>query len=184
MSERVACTTRSTEKQAGASAGEADQHTTHKTTHTLTRTAPVQTVRWHGQARQHGIRAASLTCGSRLGVDHVSDISGCRRRRRGYHGTIQYAAPRRTRLCCRRKQPTARIDSAAIAVYCTMLPLTAFGLVLLIDKFVRRLAMLMNAFRQRDADALVFIDELVFDGLVFIDWVPPPANVADRPTRN
>ena len=96
----------------------------------------------------------------------------------------QYAAPRRTRLCCRRKQPTARIDSAAIAVYCTMLPLTAFGLVLLIDKFVRRLAMLMNAFRQRDADALVFIDELVFDGLVFIDWVPPPANVADWPTRN
>ena len=91
-----------------------------------------------------------------------------------YHGTIQYAAPRRTRLCCRRKQPTARIDSAAIAVYCTMLPLTAFGLVLLIDKFVRRLAMLMNAFRQRDADAL----------LVFIDWVPTPANVADRPTRN
>ena len=55
-----------------------------------------------------------------------------------------------------------------------MLPLTAFGLVLLIDKFVRRLAMLMNAFRQRDADAL----------LMFIDWVPPPANVADWPTRN
>ena len=65
-----------------------------------------------------------------------------------------------------------------------MLPLTAFGLVLLIDKFVRRLAMLMNAFRQRDADALVFIDELVFDGLVFIDWVSPPATVADWPTRN
>ena len=102
-----------------------------------------------------------------------------------YHGTIQYAAPRRTRLCCRRKQPTARIDSAAIAVYCTMLYfLAAIGLVLLIDGCVRQLKMLMNAFRQRDADALVFIDELVFDGLVFIDWVPPPANVADWPTRN
>ena len=97
-----------------------------------------------------------------------------------YHGTIQYAAPRRTRLCCRRKQPTARIDSAAIAVYCTMLPLTAFGLVLLIDKFVRRLAMLMNAFRQRDADAL----RMAFLDWVDFDWVQPPANVADWPTRN
>ena len=31
-----------------------------------------------------------------------------------YHGTIQYAAPRRTRLCCRRKQPTARIDAVLL----------------------------------------------------------------------
>ena len=52
--------------------------------------------------------------------------------------------------------------------------LAALGLVLAIDDRVRKLAMLLNAFRQRDADAL----------LVFIDWVPTPANVADRPTRN
>ena len=98
-----------------------------------------------------------------------------------YHGTVQYAAPRRTRLCCRRKQPTARIDSAAIAVYCTMLYfLAAIGLVLLIDGCVRQLKMLMNAFRQRDADAL----RMAFLDWVDFDWVQPPANVADWPTRN
>ena len=42
-----------------------------------------------------------------------------------------------------------------------LFPLAALGLVLAIDDCVRKLATLLNAFRQRDADAL----------LVFIDWL-------------
>ena len=157
MSERVACTTRSTEKQAGASAGEADQHTAHNA-HTRSHARhPFRRLDGMGRRGSTGqgglaLQFASGVATLAISVDAVDE--------EGYHGTIQYAAPRRTRLCCRRKQPTARIDSAAIAVYCTMLPLAALGLVLP-STSVRKLAMLLNAFRRA---MLMLI-------LVFIDWV-------------
>ena len=71
--------------------------------------------------------------------------------------------------------PTARIDSAAIAVYDKMLHFidSTGALSCNIDGFVRELAMLMN----------VVLQLLGIRSMVIFNWVPPAANVADWPTR-